>query len=212
MTRHAAVLIAVFFTSFAGHLPGAEGPGGNPALKEDQYLFDRPGGNIGPGWQRQVIVGSMLKGYDPAGSYTAMVMLAPQEGAVFPSDAKAPTFIWRDPMKENRDWIVEISFETIPHRVYVLSKGKRVEPDPEGPVPDGADTNRPPARAWTPIEGVWPLVRGQAGTGNATVAVLGISGSRKGNECRVSSRGSVTFKIGAGEEPAAERVDAPPEP
>jgi hypothetical protein len=50
----------------------------------------------------------------------------PEEGAVFPPEIAAPTFLWRDASQNARAWLIEVTFSDGSPAIRVESAGQRL--------------------------------------------------------------------------------------
>src|ERR1035437_5985778 len=90
----------------------------------------------------------------------------PEEGAVFPPEITAPTFLWRDAADNARAWLVDVTFADGSPAIRVQSPGERLrigEIDPRCV----SSTNEPPrltpqqaaARTWIPDAALWSEIK-----------------------------------------------------
>ena len=99
-----------------------------------------------------------------------LVIDYPADGTVFPPDMAAPTFLWRDPARNDGPWQIEVAFADRSAPLHVASKGERMqigEIDPRcvsstnklpelTPEQAAAHTWKPDAATWAAIKQPWP--------------------------------------------------------
>jgi tetratricopeptide (TPR) repeat protein len=118
----------------------------------------------------------------------------PAEGAVFPPEITAPTFLWRDATNSATEWLIEVEFADGQAGVRAKSRGERMsvgEIDPRAI----ATTNEPPrltprqaaARSWTPDSATWAAIKRRSVEHPAVVTITGVRGT-------AVSRGRVTIR------------------
>ncbi|MFC1452960.1 hypothetical protein ACFLSJ_06400 [Verrucomicrobiota bacterium] len=193
--RAAVVVLVVLASGLTAVTVTAQEAGGDDgALSEDVYLFAGSSHEAGAPWHRAIIMGPVVKSYDPEKTYAPLSIEYPADGGTVDAGPPAPAFRWRDSNEENRSWVVRIGFETTPHHVYVLVRGAQAKPqDSGGSVtngPSGEATVTPPGRAWTPSPYAWDLVTRNAGSGQVTVIITGLPGGDK-----VTSAGTASFTV-----------------
>ncbi|HUW58522.1 MAG TPA: tetratricopeptide repeat protein [Planctomycetota bacterium] len=118
----------------------------------------------------------------------------PLEGALFPPDICRPTFLWHDDAEDARTWLIDVAFGNIPHRIHVLTDGKRPEPriDPRCMTKTNVFKETPhqaSARGWIPSHRVWEIMKRHSSESDAVVTVRGLAGGQ-----RVVSVGRVTIR------------------
>ncbi len=122
----------------------------------------------------------------------------PGEGAIFPPEFPAPTFLWRDPDKSTTSWVIDVMFVDGSAGLRAESHGERMrlgEIDPRC----ASSTNEPPkltpeqadAHTWTPDDATWAVIKKNSVQG---AAALTISGYREGNPNQIVSRGQLTIR------------------
>jgi Tol biopolymer transport system component len=101
----------------------------------------------------------------------------PSEGALFPPDFAAPTFLWRDSSRAAA-WRIEVTFASGAAPIRSTSSGPRVRP---GVIDEDciATTNElpkadPRQRAWKPGPATWELIKSRSKTAPATITLTGI--------------------------------------
>jgi Tfp pilus assembly protein PilF len=123
----------------------------------------------------------------------------PGEGAVFPPEFPAPTWLWRVADNDVAFWKISVDFEdgTAPLRVESSGTPMRIgDSDPRSVSP----TNQPPAltpaqaasHTWTPDAATWAALKEHAVRRPATITVTG-HGRRDSQ--RAVSRGQVSIQI-----------------
>lgn len=105
----------------------------------------------------------------------------PQDGAIFPREITAPTFIWHDGNALAVAWRIDVVFADGERAMQVRSGGDRMqigEIDPRCV----ASSNRPPilsdeqasAHTWKPDEDAWELIKRHTVDRTATVKISGL--------------------------------------
>ncbi|MCW5981429.1 MAG: tetratricopeptide repeat protein [Bryobacteraceae bacterium] len=122
----------------------------------------------------------------------------PAEGAVFPPETTAPTFLWRDPEQAATLWRIEVTFEGGGEPVRAESPGDRLrigEIDPQcaraGAVPPELTPLEAEAHAWKPDAAAWAAIKKNSIERRATVTISGYSGA---NAAQALSWGKVTIR------------------
>jgi Flp pilus assembly protein TadD len=122
----------------------------------------------------------------------------PDEGAVFPPEFPAPTWLWRDSDGKVDSWVINIAFSDGTAPIRVESAGERMrigESDPRCISP----TNQPPAltplqaaaHTWTPDAATWSAIKTHSVDRPATMV---IAGHRRGDSKPAGSRGRVSIR------------------
>jgi Flp pilus assembly protein TadD len=122
----------------------------------------------------------------------------PGDGAIFPPEFPAPTFLWRDPDKSAMAWIIDVTFADGSAGLRAVSHGERMrlgEIDPRC----ASSTNEPPkltpeqadAHTWTPDDATWAAIKKNSVKGATAVT---IAGYREGNRNRIVSQGRITIR------------------
>src|SRR5579863_8992993 len=140
---------------------------------------------------------------NPAGSEvgaTAPVKSAitvdyPQEGAIFPPDMVAPTFLWRDAESSAHSWRVDVTFADRRNAIHLTSSGEGIKISAIDPLCVSA-ANKPPfltpeqaaAHTWKPEPDAWALIKKHSVKGPATLTFTGLDEAN-----RPVSAGQVTF-------------------
>lgn len=126
----------------------------------------------------------------------AIVVDYPLSGSIFPPEIVAPTFLWHEPDKSSKSWLIRVSFRSSPRHIYCLTRGERSasEIDPRAVT----ETNvfresdyQASAKGWTPDERVWAVIKQHSTESDAVVTVYGV---REAGARRLASRGSVTLR------------------
>ena len=105
----------------------------------------------------------------------------PFEKSVFPPDIVAPTFLWHDGQAEADRWLIDISFKGSPYHIYAITEGKQPELiiDELAISSTNDDYQRPDydvsAKAWTPDEQLWQMIKHSSVENDATVTLYGLS-------------------------------------
>jgi tetratricopeptide (TPR) repeat protein len=111
----------------------------------------------------------------------------PFDKSVFPPEIIAPTFLWHDSREKSDLWLIDIRFEGNSYHIYALTAGKQTEPeiDPEAVSSANEHYKRSDydiaAKAWTPDEQTWQVVKQNSVKQNAIVTVYGLD-SRNNNQ------------------------------
>ena len=130
--------------------------------------------------------------------WTRITIDYPGEGAIFPPEFPAPTFLWRDPDRNVMAWVIDVTFADGSAGIRAESRGERMrigEIDPRC----ASSTNEPPkltpeqadAQTWTPDGGTWAAIKKSSTKRPATVT---ITGYRARNLTKVISRGQITIQ------------------
>jgi tetratricopeptide (TPR) repeat protein len=135
----------------------------------------------------------------PGGARLALITIDyPAEGAIFPPEITAPTFLWRDADEGAAAWLIEVAFADGAAGIQVKSQGERMrigEIDPRCV----ANTNKLPeltpqqaaARTWIPDAATWEAIKKHSVGHLATVTITGF---RDKNLGEAVSRGQVTLQ------------------
>jgi tetratricopeptide (TPR) repeat protein len=122
----------------------------------------------------------------------------PADKSVFPPEITPPTFLWRDPVKTNTGWRIDVEFGDGTPGLHLNSKGEGIkigEIDPRCV----AQTNEPPKltpqqaeeRTWVPEAEAWEAIKKHSTRRPATVTITGFSDQNAG---RAASLGRVTVE------------------
>jgi tetratricopeptide (TPR) repeat protein len=127
----------------------------------------------------------------------------PEEGALFPPEITAPTFLWRDAAENAEAWLIEVTFADGSPAIRVQSAGERLrvgEIDPRCVASSNELPKLTPQQAaertWIPDSAVWSQIKKHSVEHPARVA---ISGFRDRKLRHAVSRGS--FAIRTSEDP-----------
>jgi tetratricopeptide (TPR) repeat protein len=133
----------------------------------------------------------------PPGEPGVLTVDYPPQGALFPPEFPAPTWIWRDGDARTTSWEISVRFAdgspalTLP----VVGRGMLLgEIDPRCVSP----TNEPPsltaqqaaARTWTPDEATWSTIKAHSVVGPADIVITGL----RADDRAVVSRGQVSIR------------------
>ena len=124
----------------------------------------------------------------------------PQEGSLFPPEIVAPTLLWHDTVAEATTWLIEVEFESVAGRLLALTAGKLDAPNIDWRVVTDGNTHSPTdyqasARAWTPNEQWWEIIKRRSVESDAVITVRGIVLDGESPErTRTVSRGSVRIR------------------
>ncbi len=184
-------------------------------LDRDLYLLDTLPAATRPMGHAEALIRPILslrQGAQEPRELAAITVDYPLDQSIFPPDIVAPEFLWHDPTAANatpagaETWLVEIAFKTKPHRIRILTRGQRGEPeiDPQclGPTNEiyrGTEYQRS-AKGWTPDAPTWEVIKRCSVEAPAEVIFLGLSGDPMPAEgvpgdspIRILSRGRVTI-------------------
>ena len=149
------------------------------------------------GHDAKTFIKSILKKADLPVNEKLLVIDYPFDGSIFPPEIIAPTFIWHDNDLNSILWLIDISLNTQPHHIYVLTEGTQCNPviDPRAI----SDTNKEykrsdydlSAKHWTPAKSIWQTVKEHSQQNNAVVTIYGIS---NGPHFNVTSRQQIKIK------------------
>ncbi len=110
--------------------------------------------------QKDALFEALKEAGAAAGPATAVVIDYPAAGSIFPPDMVAPTFLFHDRAAAAKAWLVTLSVSGQPGRLYVVTDGRRPEPeyDPRCGTPEdiykGSDYQKS-AKGWTPAPDLW---------------------------------------------------------
>lgn len=107
----------------------------------------------------------------------------PLDGAVFPPDIAAPTFVWGDPAAEADTWLIDVVSADTDDHLYILTQGAtppRPSDDDPRTLSEAAAAYKPPAppvqrRRWMPKAGVWERIKSLSRAQAATVTITGFN-------------------------------------
>ncbi|MDF7824183.1 tetratricopeptide repeat protein [Pontiellaceae bacterium B12227] len=125
-------------------------------------------------------------------AYSTINIDYPFENSLFPPDLVAPTFLWHDEEKEADQWLVQMELND-GSPLYTLTDGQQAEPilDPDAVWPGHKDYERPEyertAKAWTPDEKSWELIKQNSVSAPAVISIWGL----RGDQNRVVSKGQI---------------------
>ena len=162
--------------------PGAEAPEWKPAFTDpggDVFLYDA---TTGATPRAEKAVRTVLAELDEATLRGKVTVDYPKPGSVFPPDLCAPTFLWHDSDNTVNAWLIDVAFEGHPKHVYAVTSGvrKRRETDPRCVTNANAWTEpayQASAKAWTPDERTWSIIKQRSVERKATVTVYGLVGT-----------------------------------
>jgi tetratricopeptide (TPR) repeat protein len=105
----------------------------------------------------------------------------PPEGALFPADLAAPTFLWRDSSRATA-WRIEIVFGSGAPPLRFTSRGPHRGPGEIDEDCVSTTNERPQAdprqRSWRPGAAAWERIKSRSKTGPATVTLTGLAAGR----------------------------------
>lgn len=119
----------------------------------------------------------------------------PAEGAIFPPDIAAPTFLWRDPDASAATWRIEFAQPGGKGKLEIVASGALLqvgESDPEcvGAVPPSLTAEQAAAHAWKPDAQTWEALKKASSQAPVT---LSIRGFRTPHDNQPVSLGRVTI-------------------
>jgi tetratricopeptide (TPR) repeat protein len=121
----------------------------------------------------------------------------PENGAIFPPEIIAPTFVWRDGSAGAGFWRIEVTFRDGAAAVHAVSRGQRPrigEIDPRC-IADNNELPKLTAQeaaswVWKPDAETWAAIKRHSVNGSAMVTITGFPNEQTR---QVLSRGSVTI-------------------
>jgi tetratricopeptide (TPR) repeat protein len=121
----------------------------------------------------------------PGEARSAIDVVYPADGSIFPPDFTAPTFLWRDKNAKANHWAIEITASSGSEPLRFSCPG---DPPPPGEIDAKcvSKTNeiftRPadkgPLHSWTPDAKTWKRIQKQCSRPGATVIILGFGDDR----------------------------------
>jgi tetratricopeptide (TPR) repeat protein len=160
------------------------------ALDEDTHSLVRS--------EPAVLIRSLLGSAVLKGEYSPITVDYPFNKSVFPPEIVAPTFLWHDPEEAVDLWLIDITFKNNPFHIYALTAGRQAEPqiDPEAVSSTNEHYRRSDydvsAKAWTPDERAWEIIKRNCVEAFATVAIIGFG---NGDRPEILSRGSMQLMV-----------------
>lgn len=123
----------------------------------------------------------------------------PRNGSIFPPDMAPPTFQWRDPVADAKNWEITVSFADGSPAMHATSQGPGLKVGPidqrcisvNNKLPE-LTPEQAAAHTWKPDAKQWQEIRAHASDKAATVTVTGIAGD---GDKHLLSRGSVELTI-----------------
>ena len=126
----------------------------------------------------------------------------PFPGSLFPPDMVAPTFLYHDPAAAAKAWLLDIGVADEPGHIYVLTDGRRPEPEYDPRCGSPGDVYSEPevrrsAKDWTPDADVWGRLTKLPGrTFTVTISGLaGLPGPASPARPELLSYGTIAFKV-----------------
>ena len=133
------------------------------------------------------------------GGASAIDVVYPIDGSIFPPDLVAPTFLWRDKDSKANRWAVEITGRQGSGPLRFQCEG---DPPPPGEIDEKciSKTNEiyvphakdGPVHSWTPDAKTWKRIQQQCGASGATVTIAGF---RKDQPQDILSRGRIAVSV-----------------
>jgi Flp pilus assembly protein TadD len=181
-----------------GVLVNVAWPAAHPLLGEANAVVYTPGGAGDDGLGK--IVSQVLKTMATGGDLLALAVDYPLEGAAFPPDMAAPTFVWSDPASKADTWLIDVAHRGADEHLYVLTQGatppRARDDDPRTASPAAAAYNPPapavPPRRWMPDDETWERIKRLCAGPGAIVTITGLCSEEPG---RVLSRGRVGLSV-----------------
>ncbi len=149
----------------------------------------------------RIVLATLLCGLCTAAQPPARIAMDyPPEGAIFPPEFPAPTFLFRD-RAASASWVATITFGDGAAAIQVPVRGDRNKVGPIDPRCVSA-TNKPPqltaeqaaARTWVPDAATWSEIRKHSVSQPVTISVAGYAQSGAASPL---SRGQVTIRTSA---------------
>jgi tetratricopeptide (TPR) repeat protein len=143
------------------------------------------------------ILSPILSAIDHDQKYASITIDYPFDNTVFPPDMVAPTFLWHDSQNQSDRWLIDISFDGNPYHIYSLTEGKQAEQviDQEAISPTNEDYKRSDydisAKAWTPDEDLWQIIKNNSRNHDALVTVYGMDTTQ---DNRIVSTAHITIQ------------------
>ncbi|MBN2137495.1 MAG: tetratricopeptide repeat protein [Sedimentisphaerales bacterium] len=151
-----------------------------PALDRDIFIVSGPVSALPDQQDPASLAQTLLADMPSVQDCLAIVIDYPFEGSVFPPEIVAPTFLWHDQAEAADLWLVDVSFDTVRHHIYAFTAGALPERRIDHEAVSSANENYKPgdyalsARAWTPDEPTWELIKANSTKSRATVTIIGI--------------------------------------
>ena len=133
------------------------------------------------------------------GAQSAIDVVYPADGSIFPPDFVAPTFLWRDEDSKANHWAIEITGKQGGEPLRFYCQGA---PPPPGEIDEKciAETNEiyvpytegGPVHGWTPDGETWKRIRQRCGKSGATVTIVGC---REDQPQKALSRGRIVISV-----------------
>jgi Flp pilus assembly protein TadD len=127
-----------------------------------------------------VIVMALAAAAMPAAAPSAITVLYPAEGALFPPEITAPSLLWRDASACASRWTIEIAFADRTAAIRAESRGERLGTGEIDAVCEKAGAVRPKlapeeaaAHSWKPDEAAWAAIKQHSVKRPATVTISG---------------------------------------
>ena len=166
----------------------------NRPLNRDLFLSLDEDTRSLAGSEPTALIRSMLANIVPEKEYSRITLDYPFDKSVFPPEIVAPTFLWHEPEKSAALWLIDITFKDNPFHIYALTAGKQAERqiDPAAVSSTNEGYRRSDydlaAKAWTPGEDEWEIIKRNCVEAFATVTISGFS---SGDRPQILSRGCV---------------------
>jgi tetratricopeptide (TPR) repeat protein len=184
------IIAAAFFTYLFFYCFKKSGPAGNLFVISDEQtgkMLTQDAATITQG-----LVNNLAQG----GRRSKVTIDYPFNESIFPPEIVAPTFLWHDENEKANLWLIDVSFASREHNVYVITAGIQAEPyiDVEAVSSTNEHYKRSEydisARAWTPDDFVWQLIKDNCIEKSATVTIFGFNSNEPSV---VLSKGNMEF-------------------
>lgn len=114
----------------------------------------------------------------PASQPAKIAIDYPVAGSVFPPEITPPTFLWRDPSKTAKHWVIEVSFADHSTAIRVAAPGifmRMGAIDPEAGPGIELTPEQSATRTWTPDAVTWTKIKGKSVKSPAVIAISGFA-------------------------------------
>jgi len=195
-------MVAILLLAIATAGPSFASESAELRLDRDLFFSDGKGSMQDLSAEPETAIPPILATWDSKGQLAELKIDYPLEGSIFPPEIVPPQFLWHDSSEQAQAWLVVVAFTDVPHRLCVLTGGKRQVRDIDPRCV--TDTNvhketeyQTSAKGWIPSGPVWELMKRLSVEKDATVTILGLSAtavSKEGSPPRLLSQGGVRIK------------------